>query len=87
MSGIAADSLAPKQVGQLMFPLAQKYVDKVILVEDDEILNAFAVVAPTDKLAAALHDRCDGVIDRVLPAFPRTLSKDTVTAVLHELRQ
>jgi hypothetical protein len=56
-------------------------------VVDDEILDAFAVVAPTDKLAAALKDRCDGVIDRVMPAFPRTLSKDTVTAVLHELRQ
>jgi threonine dehydratase len=38
--GIAADSLAPKQVGQLMFPLAQKYVEKVVLVEDDEILSA-----------------------------------------------
>ena len=38
--GIAADSLAPKQVGRLMLPLAQKYVDKVILVEDDEIRSA-----------------------------------------------
>ena len=38
--GIAADSLAPKQVGQLMFPLAQKYVEKVLLVEDDEIRAA-----------------------------------------------
>lgn len=38
--GIAADSLAPKQVGQLMFPLAQKYVEKVVLVEDDAILAA-----------------------------------------------
>ena len=38
--GIAADSLAPKQVGKLMFPLAQKHVDKVLLVEDDEIRNA-----------------------------------------------
>jgi threonine dehydratase len=38
--GIAADSLAPKQVGNLMFPLAQKYVDRVILVEDDEIVAA-----------------------------------------------
>jgi threonine dehydratase len=38
--GIAADSLAPKQVGQLMFPLARKYVEKVILVEDDEIRAA-----------------------------------------------
>ena len=38
--GIAADSLAPKRVGELMFPLAQKYVEKVILVKDDEILQA-----------------------------------------------
>jgi threonine dehydratase len=38
--GIAADSLAPKQVGKLMFPIAQKYVERVILVEDDEIQAA-----------------------------------------------
>jgi len=38
--GIAADSLAPRQVGKLMFPLARKYVEKVILVEDDEIQAA-----------------------------------------------
>jgi len=38
--GIAADSLAPKQVGKLMFPLARKYVDRVVLVEDDEIRRA-----------------------------------------------
>jgi threonine dehydratase len=38
--GIAADSLAPKRVGELMFPIAQKYVEKVILVKDDEIAQA-----------------------------------------------
>ncbi len=38
--GIAADSLAPRRVGELMFPLAQRYVDRVILVEDDAIRNA-----------------------------------------------
>jgi threonine dehydratase len=38
--GIAADSLAPKRVGELMFPLAQKYVENVILVSDDEITQA-----------------------------------------------
>jgi threonine dehydratase len=38
--GIAADSLAPKRVGELMFPFAQKYVDKVILVTDDEIIHS-----------------------------------------------
>jgi threonine dehydratase len=38
--GIAADSLAPKRVGELMFPLAQKYVERVILVSDDGIVQA-----------------------------------------------
>ena len=38
--GIAADSLAPKRVGKLMFPLAQRYVASVVLVEDDAIRAA-----------------------------------------------
>ena len=42
--GIAADSLAPKRVGELMFPIAQKYVDHVILVSDDSIQNAQRVL-------------------------------------------
>jgi len=61
--------------------------DAMATLIDDEILNAFAVVATIDKLATALKDRCDGVIDRVMPSFPRTLSTDTVAAVLNELRQ
>jgi threonine dehydratase len=36
-AGIAADSLAPKRVGELMFPIAQSNVEKVLLVTDDEI--------------------------------------------------
>jgi probable F420-dependent oxidoreductase len=54
---------------------------------DDEILDAFAVVATYDELAGAIRDRCEGVIDRVMPAFPRTVSATTITAVLQELRQ
>jgi threonine dehydratase len=38
--GIAADSLAPKRVGELMFPIAQKFVDRVVLVTDEAIENA-----------------------------------------------
>src|ERR1043165_4364949 len=38
--GIAADSLAPRQVGQQMFPIAQRFVNDSILVSDDEILTA-----------------------------------------------
>ncbi len=37
---IAADSLAPRRVGELMFPIAQQNVDRVVLVEDDEIVRA-----------------------------------------------
>jgi hypothetical protein len=46
----------------------------------------FAVVAPLPELARALLERCDGVIDRVLPAFPRDMSEDAVDRVLDELR-
>jgi hypothetical protein len=54
---------------------------------DDEMLDAFAVVAPVDKVATTLQSRCDGVIDRVLPIFTGILSKGTAAAVLRELRQ
>ena len=38
--GIAADSLAPARVGALMFPLAQRFVERAILVEDAAIREA-----------------------------------------------
>jgi threonine dehydratase len=37
---IAADSLAPRQVGALMFPIAQRYIDRTVLVEDEDIRQA-----------------------------------------------
>ena len=37
---IAADSLAPRRVGELMFPIAQQYGVRVILVEDKDIVCA-----------------------------------------------
>jgi threonine dehydratase len=38
--GIAADSLAPKRVGELMFTIAQKHVERVVLVADEQIGQA-----------------------------------------------
>jgi threonine dehydratase len=38
--GIAADSLAPRRVGALMFPIARKYVAEAVLVSDDAIRDA-----------------------------------------------
>ncbi len=43
--GIAADSLAPKRVGQLMFPIARAHVaPEVVLVTDDDIRRAQAAL-------------------------------------------
>jgi threonine dehydratase len=38
--GIAADSLAPKRVGEMMFPIAQTHVHRVVLVSDESIQQA-----------------------------------------------
>ena len=38
--GIAADSLAPRRVGSLMFPIAQRHVAAAVLVEDAAIRDA-----------------------------------------------
>jgi threonine dehydratase len=37
---IAADSLAPRRVGEIMFPLAQAFVHRVLLVSDEAIRRA-----------------------------------------------
>ena len=43
--GIAADSLAPRRVGEIMFPLARAHVSpEVVLVSDDDIRSAQAAL-------------------------------------------
>jgi len=50
--GIAADSLAPKRVGEMMFPLAQAYVERVALVPDAAIVDAQSVLWNALRIAA-----------------------------------
>jgi threonine dehydratase len=38
--GLAADALAPRRVGALMFPIAQRHVERVVLVPDEAIRAA-----------------------------------------------
>ena len=40
--GLAADSLAPRRVGERVFPIVQKYARQTALVSDDAIANAQA---------------------------------------------
>jgi len=50
--GIAADSLAPKRVGELMFPLAQRWVTRVALVSDEAIVAAQRALWSTLRVVA-----------------------------------
>ncbi|WP_163264694.1 threonine/serine dehydratase [Chelativorans alearense] len=48
--GIAADSLAPRRVGELVFPIAQAFVERSILVSDEEIRLAQAALWETARI-------------------------------------
>ncbi len=50
--GIAADSLAPRRVGGLMFPLARAHVERVVLVSDDAIRQTQAALWSHLRLVA-----------------------------------
>jgi threonine dehydratase len=49
---IAADSLAPRQVGALMFRIAQAHISRVVLVTDDAIRGAQQALWDTVRLVA-----------------------------------
>jgi threonine dehydratase len=50
--GIAADALAPRKVGALMFPIAQRFVAHTSLVTDEEILAAQEALWTTTRIVA-----------------------------------
>jgi threonine dehydratase len=50
--GIAADSLAPRRVGEHVFPIAQTHVSKVVLVTDGSIRNAQQALWSTARVVA-----------------------------------
>jgi threonine dehydratase len=50
--GVAADALAPRQVGELVFPITQAYVEDVVLVGDTAILAAQRALWQAARIAA-----------------------------------
>ncbi len=50
--GIAADSLAPRRVGELVYPIARAHVDRVVLVEDAAIGEAQAALWSVARVVA-----------------------------------
>ena len=49
---IAVDALAPRRVGELVFPITQAYVEDVVLVDDDAIRTAQHTLWQTTRIAA-----------------------------------
>lgn len=52
VGGMAADSLGARRVGDLMFPLAQAFVEDVVLVTDDDIRAAQRLLWEKLRIAA-----------------------------------
>ena len=52
VGGLAADSLGARQVGALMFPIAQRFVSQAVLVPDEAILAAQAMLWDRFRLVA-----------------------------------
>jgi threonine dehydratase len=52
VGGVAADSLGARQVGGLMFPIAQRFVGRSVLVGDDDIRAAQRVLWDRFRLVA-----------------------------------
>jgi threonine dehydratase len=50
--GVAADALAPRRVGELVFPITQAYVEDVVLVDDAAILAAQQALWQAARIAA-----------------------------------
>jgi len=50
--GIAADSLAPRRVGELVFPIAQRFLKQTVLVSDDAIRAAQSSLWQTLRIVA-----------------------------------
>jgi threonine dehydratase len=52
VGGVAADSLGARRVGELMFPIAQKFVSQSLLVSDEQIVEAQRVLWQQLRLVA-----------------------------------
>jgi threonine dehydratase len=50
--GVAVDSLAPKRVGDLTYAIAKEHVDRIVLVEDEDIIAAQQALWNTYRIAA-----------------------------------
>ena len=68
---VAADALAPRRVGELVFPITQSFVADVVLVDDDAILAAQQALWQALRIAAE-PAACVGVAALLSAAYKPT---------------
>jgi threonine dehydratase len=56
--GLAADSLAPRRIGERVFPIAQKYAPRTVLVTDDAIAEAQKILWRALRIVAEPGGAC-----------------------------
>jgi threonine dehydratase len=56
--GVAADSLAPRRIGERVFPIADRFVHRVVLVSDDAIVASQNVLWQAVRVVAEPGGRC-----------------------------
>jgi threonine dehydratase len=56
--GLAADSLAPRRIGELVFPIAQKFAPRTVLVTDEAIAEAQKTLWRALRLVAEPGGAC-----------------------------
>ena len=72
--GVAADSLAPRRVGELMFPIAQAHVARVVLVGDEAIRAAQQRLWESVRIVAEPGGRPRSPRCWAAPTFPAPAS-------------
>jgi threonine dehydratase len=56
--GLAADSLAPRRIGERVFPIAQKYAPRTVLVTDESIAEAQKILWRALRIVAEPGGAC-----------------------------
>jgi len=56
--GLAADSLAPRRIGELVFPIVQKYAPRTVLVTDEAIAEAQKILWRALRIVAEPGGAC-----------------------------
>jgi threonine dehydratase len=78
--GLAADSLAPRRVGERVFPIVQNYVHRVVLVTDDAIRSSQSALCRHCELLPSPGEPRLSLRCRRAPTSPRLANASALSS-------